>query len=766
MPASIFSNVAVKILKNILRFKDNNEVISTTTNPLTTGWAAPVGSVLYKTDTAQTYQKTGANNTDWTEHVDATRAQTVAGVKTFSSSPVVTGLSSGNTIAISDTLKTSLTSIDNAIRDTNHTGWLSWDGAGNYYSISGATLNILRPGTGRIRGAYTTWAGTENVTLSANKSYYICISATNTISAIDAATIVDADKLVFATNLAAMMVQNIMLFSAWCDKDSIITLITRNNHPYTYTAEIASHDHLRLGSVFLFNGAVINPLSAANRQIDLLGNDLIDDHGVYTNVPDSTGTAIDTIAIWRNAAGYAQRLYRKIFTVSGVSVTPTVGATYTQSGSTYTVTYTTIVAGSGTVYAWRSTGSAEPSASGTLTKASGTGDASITYSAVIANRVVPVHYSNAGVPTLLGTGGATRYGIYAIYALPNDFQTPSTAAPLPFYIAVLSTAAYSSTTNAANSIGTAANPSLTQFVVPAEIITLEPVLLGFVITDGSTRAIPTVSTNGFVNGVRSFKQTASTSGSAGAVAVADAVNVSTATAGFDSWLSATDTDVQTALSTLDETGKDGTFRLSNTASLTKKIAFSAASISAGQTRTVTVPDRNFIMNDIRTTTTTNLTGFLKGDGSVISVALASETITPWVSWTPTGSWTTNTTYTGKKRRVGSNGEYVVKVAMAGKPNVTDLRVVMPTGETFNTTDMVSADTNQQMGTAALADQNLALFYGTVGYYSTTQVYVNYASEYGDGGPLKIGFSVTDTAPTTWENTDYIILKWTGPVTFA
>jgi len=65
------------------------------------------------------------------------------------------------------------------------------------------------------------------------------------------------------------------------------------------------------------------------------------------------------------------------FTVSGVTVTPTAGATYTNNGITFTVTSASIAAGVGTINAG---GSGTSTGSGTLTKVSGTGDATIAFS--------------------------------------------------------------------------------------------------------------------------------------------------------------------------------------------------------------------------------------------------------------------------------------------------------------------------------------------------------------------------------------------------
>jgi len=66
------------------------------------------------------------------------------------------------------------------------------------------------------------------------------------------------------------------------------------------------------------------------------------------------------------------------FTVSSVTVTPTAGAIYENNGIQFKVTGTSITTGSGTI---RAGGTGTATASGTLTKVSGTGDAAIAFSA-------------------------------------------------------------------------------------------------------------------------------------------------------------------------------------------------------------------------------------------------------------------------------------------------------------------------------------------------------------------------------------------------
>ena len=74
------------------------------------------------------------------------------------------------------------------------------------------------------------------------------------------------------------------------------------------------------------------------------------------------------------------------FLVSGVTVAPTVGATYTNNGITYTVTYNNLSGGAGALAgSVIATGSNIPEQTGTLTKTGGTGDATIDFTNATAN---------------------------------------------------------------------------------------------------------------------------------------------------------------------------------------------------------------------------------------------------------------------------------------------------------------------------------------------------------------------------------------------
>ena len=59
----------------------------------------------------------------------------------------------------------------------------------------------------------------------------------------------------------------------------------------------------------------------------------------------------------------------------------------------------------------------------------------------------------------------------------------------------------------------------------------------------------------------------------------------------------------------------------------------------------------------------------------------------WSTFTPTGSWSSNTTYTGRWRRVGDSMEVSVNVALSGAPTATTLTVSLPSGYSIDTGKM-------------------------------------------------------------------------------
>lgn len=140
--------------------------------------------------------------------------------------------------------------------------------------------------------------------------------------------------------------------------------------------------------------------------------------------------------------------------------------------------------------------------------------------------------------------------------------------------------------------------------------------------------------------------------------------------------------------------------------------------------------------------------------------ITASTITAWTSFTPTGSWTVNTTYTGKWRQVGDTMELEVKVALSGAPNATPLTINMPTGYTIDTSKLVETQ-YRIVGAADIRDYGVANFDGIVEIStSNTAVSVRVSETqytYGTNQP------VTATAPMVFGNTDYVFARFSVPV---
>ena len=129
-------------------------------------------------------------------------------------------------------------------------------------------------------------------------------------------------------------------------------------------------------------------------------------------------------------------------------------------------------------------------------------------------------------------------------------------------------------------------------------------------------------------------------------------------------------------------------------------------------------------------------------------------ITDWQSWTPTGSWTTNTTYTGKKRQVGDEFEYMVKVATSGAPNAATLTINLQ--ETIDTTKLNST----VLYSSAFESSGIAYDSGNaypvkVLYNSSTVVQVVTGAN-----PTTLA---TNTVPFTFGAGDEVNVRFTLPI---
>lgn len=138
--------------------------------------------------------------------------------------------------------------------------------------------------------------------------------------------------------------------------------------------------------------------------------------------------------------------------------------------------------------------------------------------------------------------------------------------------------------------------------------------------------------------------------------------------------------------------------------------------------------------------TLNFDNFVCSNKAVVTGAA----MTDWVSYTPTGSWSTNTTYTGKWRRAGDSMEVSFALSLSGAPNNTSLTVNIPSGYTIDTTKINSNALTSVFGSGNGNNSNggVALQVVYNGTSSVDIIYINNGTTSSQG-------QLSSTLPSTW-----------------
>lgn len=134
-----------------------------------------------------------------------------------------------------------------------------------------------------------------------------------------------------------------------------------------------------------------------------------------------------------------------------------------------------------------------------------------------------------------------------------------------------------------------------------------------------------------------------------------------------------------------------------------------------------------------------------------------------VSYTPTGAWSTNTTYTGFWSRIGDKILVTGTVTTSGAPTSATLSVNIPSGLTVDTAKINSTLTNAtpvQIGNSVIRHAGTQTYVGITRYSTTTAVLIAYMSV---TGSIIEPDSITQAAPFTWGNTDECSFEFTVPV---
>lgn len=138
-------------------------------------------------------------------------------------------------------------------------------------------------------------------------------------------------------------------------------------------------------------------------------------------------------------------------------------------------------------------------------------------------------------------------------------------------------------------------------------------------------------------------------------------------------------------------------------------------------------------------------------------------ITDWKSFTPTGSWDTNTTYAGYYRRVGDTLEVQTKISLAGAPNAAALTINLPSGLTIDTAKLASnsGTSTDSFGKIYYFDSGVNSYIGELAYSSTTSVGARYLDD--SGTNIAVPADISSTAPHTWGASDFLVARYSAPI---
>lgn len=135
----------------------------------------------------------------------------------------------------------------------------------------------------------------------------------------------------------------------------------------------------------------------------------------------------------------------------------------------------------------------------------------------------------------------------------------------------------------------------------------------------------------------------------------------------------------------------------------------------------------------------------------------------WYSFTPTGSWSSNVTYTGYWKRLGDSIEVRSVITCSGAPTSANLTINIPSGLTMDTTKLIQGANSMATighGTARDAGSNSYRVYTR--YIGTNTLYQVVAEQ--TDATFNTSSIVTQLVPFTFGSTDTVEVISTFPVT--
>lgn len=134
----------------------------------------------------------------------------------------------------------------------------------------------------------------------------------------------------------------------------------------------------------------------------------------------------------------------------------------------------------------------------------------------------------------------------------------------------------------------------------------------------------------------------------------------------------------------------------------------------------------------------------------------------WLAYTPTCSWTANSTPTGSWRRIGQNMDIQVKVAVSGgAPTAANLTFTVPSGVTIDTASpsLIGATSNFNIGGATVKSAGNANYIGNARFDSGSATLVNIY--FSNATPIWVAVDATN--PAIFTTGDFVYGRFSLPI---
>ena len=155
---------------------------------------------------------------------------------------------------------------------------------------------------------------------------------------------------------------------------------------------------------------------------------------------------------------------------------------------------------------------------------------------------------------------------------------------------------------------------------------------------------------------------------------------------------------------------------------------------------------------------------LKTDDDVVkpSSYVYGTPITDWVAYTPTGSWVSGATYTGRYRRVGDTLDGMVLITATGAVTAANLTFTIPSGLSIDTAKIMSTTQDvTHLGTVKVLDSGVAAYgIGTIHYNSSNSL-AAYTSN--TSGTYLTEPNISNSVPMTFGSADTVDARFSVPI---